>query len=125
MRKFKILIVDDNPDIVEMFAARLKANDYEVLTAYSGKDACEIAAREIPHAIILDISMPEMDGFETGKKIKENIITQNIPIIMSTALGEQKNILKAISDLGAVAYLVKPFNPQIMLETLKKTLGER
>ena len=69
--KFKILLVDDEPDIVEFLGYNLKKEGYTILTANNGKDAVEIAKKEIPHLIVLDVMMPDMEGIETCRELRE------------------------------------------------------
>ena len=120
----KILVIDDNPDIVEIYTVRLKAAGYEVISSLKGAEALEKAREEKPDLIILDIAMPAMDGFETGIRLKEDFATAEIPIIMATASSAQADIVKAVSQLGAVAYMIKPFNPDVLLKEVAKALGK-
>lgn len=122
MGKAKILAVDDNPFICKLLASRLTASGYEVITALSGQQALDKAQNENPDLILLDISMPEMDGFEVGRRLKDNLGTRDIPIIMVTARGEHSTVVKAVSELGPVGYVVKPFDPAILLQEVEKAL---
>lgn len=123
MARAKILMVDDNPDIVELMASRLEGNDYEVVRALGGAEALEKAEKERPDLILLDISMPEMDGFEVGRRLRLNRVTQYIPIIMVTARGQHKDVVCAVNELQAADYLIKPFRPEILLAKIEQALN--
>jgi two-component system, OmpR family, alkaline phosphatase synthesis response regulator PhoP len=124
MPKKKILVVDDEPTLISILSARLNFAGYEVLTASNGVQALEMAAKHSPHLVLLDIMMPEMDGFSVLIKMKENKKTRSIVIVMLTSKNETETIEKAL-QLGAVDYIVKPFNPGVLLDKLKKLLGKR
>ena len=117
----KILVVDDEPNIVKMVANRLKVSGYEVITATDGLDCFEKAQEAKPDLILLDILMPKMDGFLTLKKLKDSIITKDTPVIMFTAKGQGDDVEKA-AELGAIDYIVKPFTPIILFDKIKKAL---
>lgn len=115
----KILIVDDQQIILELIKAILVKNipGYQVLLAYSGQEAIKIANEQLPETILLDVIMPEMDGFEVCKTLKNNNLTKHIPILMVSALGQ--NIEDRIIGLnsGADAFLSKPFdNVELLLQ---------
>ena len=118
----KILVVDDNPDIVEMITVRLEANNYQVITALSGQEALDKIKQEVPDLILLDIAMPEMDGFEVGRRLKMDPDTKKIPVIMVTARSEHKDVLRSITEAGALDYVAKPFRPDILLKRIKDVL---
>jgi len=120
----KILIVDDNPDIVEVISSRLEANDYEVISALTGAEALKKAKAERPDLIILDINMAEMDGFEIGTLLRKDTATRKIPIIMATARGDQADIVEALQKVGPQAYVIKPFMPEALLSEIKRVLGK-
>lgn len=115
----KILIVDDEPEFIDMIQMRLEANGYEVVRATSGSEGLERAAEENPKLILLDVMMPEMDGFDVLKRLRRNPATQYIPVVMLTARGETKSIFRA-QDRGATDYLIKPCEPQELLDVVGK-----
>jgi DNA-binding response OmpR family regulator len=125
MAKAKILMVDDNPDILELMAARLVSDGYEVITATSGEEAVRKAASERPDLALLDIAMPVIDGFILGRLLRLDYATQDIPVIMVTARSSQKDILRALSEIHAADYIVKPFKPEELLAKIKKVLEKR
>lgn len=107
-----ILLVDDAPTNIQILNEALK-DDYRLFFATSGKDALRLATESLPDLILLDVVMPEMDGYEVCRAIKGNALLQNIPIIFITAMSQQED--EAIGlELGAVDYITKPFNPSIV-----------
>ena len=117
----KILVVDDEPSLVMMVESRLKANRYGVIIANNGIECLEKAQTEKPDLILLDIMMPEMDGFQTLEKLRENNQTKSIPVIMLTAKSQLDDVNKA-ANLGVTDYIVKPFSPVVFLEKIHKAL---
>lgn len=113
-RKANLLVVDDNPTNLQLVNSILKKDVYKVKLVSSGKLALNEINNEPPDLILLDINMPEMDGFETCKHIKENPETREIPVIFLTARTEIEDIIQGFKK-GAVDYVVKPFNPMELL----------
>ncbi|MFA6008573.1 MAG: hybrid sensor histidine kinase/response regulator [Desulfobacteraceae bacterium] len=107
--KATILIVDDNPNNVQLLKAVMTMRGFNVLVAKNGLHALETVKTDIPDLILLDIMMPEMDGFEACQKLKESPATANIPIIFLTAKSHIDDIMKGF-ELGAVDYITKPFS---------------
>jgi len=118
----EVLIVDDIPENIQVLAGILKDQNYEISVANSGKQAIEAISQDPPDIILLDISMPDMDGIEACLKIKEIEKAQNIPIIFITALSDKENIIAGF-DAGAVDYITKPFNPKELLKRVKTHLA--
>lgn len=117
----KVLIVDDEPDILEFMEYNLKKEGYQVLQAKNGKEAVEIAKKEIPHLVILDIMMPIMDGIEACRVMREIPELQNTLITFLTARNEEYSQLAGF-DVGADDYISKPIKPRIMLSRVKALL---
>ena len=115
-----ILIVDDEPGNIEILSATLGDN-YEILVTTSGKEALEIAARQIPDMIILDIIMPVMSGYEVLQNLKRSPSLKEIPVIFVTALDQEDHETKGL-ELGAVDYIPKPFNAAIVKLRVKTQL---
>jgi DNA-binding response OmpR family regulator len=114
----KILIVDDEERMVDLISLYLKPYDYEVIKAYSGNEAVEIIRKENIHLVLLDVMMPDLDGWETIKLIREWL---QVPIIMLTARNEKMDIVKGLK-LGADDYITKPFDEEILLARIEAVL---
>ncbi|HBM91434.1 MAG TPA: PleD family two-component system response regulator [Rhodospirillaceae bacterium] len=117
----RILIVDDTPLNVKLLEAKLAKDYYFVSTATSGPEALEIVQHEMPDLILLDVMMPEMDGFEVCTHLKENIATQHIPIIIITALSDIKDRVRGL-ECGANDFLTKPFNDTALFARVRSLL---
>lgn len=140
VKKQSILIADDNPNNLKVLRESLIRFGYDVRVAMDGKSAVESAQIQTPDLIILDIHMPEMDGYEACTVLKSDIRTKEIPVIFASALNEQFNKVKAF-DMGAVDYLTKPIqmeetrarvdvhlslrSKQLELEAFNKIMVER
>jgi DNA-binding response OmpR family regulator len=120
-KKYAVLIVDDEPDIVSLLGLHLKLNGYSVFQANNGLKGLETASLEKPDIIILDVMMPEMDGFEVAKKLKENPETNDIPIIFLTARTQTDDKIKGLM-VGADDYMIKPFDFEELELRIKRTL---
>ena len=107
--KSKILIIDDDPDVLETMTAVLETRDYQVLTALSGLEGISKAGKEKPDLIIMDVLMPEVDGFTTCKMIKENKEIKNIPVILLTGTGMIGDLEKGFAA-GATDFMIKPID---------------
>ena len=125
MDKAKILVVDDSGYMRKLLESRLKANNYQVILAEDGKEAFSKAESEKPDLVLLDVSMPQIDGFQTAEKLRSHASTRSIPIIFVTARGQQEEIFKATKELNAAAYIIKPFRSEILLDEIKKALEHR
>jgi len=110
----RILVVDDTPANIQSLAAILKEKGYQISVATNGKQALEVLARVPPDLILLDVMMPELDGFETCRRIKASEQWREIPIIFLTAKTETADIVQGF-ELGAVDYVAKPFNTHELL----------
>jgi adenylate cyclase len=110
----RILVVDDTPANIQMLSSTLKDKGYQISVATNGRQALEVVARLRPHLILLDVMMPEMDGFETCRRLKESAATNDIPVIFLTARTETTDIVKGF-EVGAVDYVAKPFNAHELL----------
>ena len=119
--ELEILVVDDTPANLEVIIETLSLANYDVSAVTSGKRALKQLQHEAPSLILLDIQMPEMDGFETCKKIKANPITADIPIIFITALSDTESIVQGLA-LGAVDYITKPFKERELLARVQTHL---
>ncbi|KCZ72124.1 response regulator with CheY-like receiver domain and winged-helix DNA-binding domain [Candidatus Methanoperedens nitroreducens] len=107
--RVKILIVDDEKDVVVPLKMSLEADNYSVIEAYAGYGAIEKARSEIPDLIILDLMLPDMDGYEVCNRLREDPLTELIPIIMLTGKDDISNKIEGL-ERGADDYITKPFN---------------
>jgi DNA-binding response OmpR family regulator len=120
----KILVVDDEPDIVELVAFNLEAEGYEVLTASNGLEALNSARADLPDLIILDLMLPELDGLSVCEILRRLPSTAPIPVIMLTAWkGELSRIIGL--DTGAEDYITKPFSPRDLVARVNQALRAR
>ncbi len=118
---YKILLVDDEKDILEFLSYNLKKEGYRVFTAKNGAKAIELAKAEIPHLIILDMMMPGMDGIETCSELKKNPDLESSIIVFLTARGEDYSQIAGL-DAGADDYITKPVKPRVLVSRLKALL---
>lgn len=121
MPKEKILVVDDERDVLELVRYNLAKEGYGVDTAASGEDALVKAKSQLPNLVVLDLMLPEIDGLEVCKKLKGDIKTEHIPIIMLTAKVEESDIVTGL-ELGADDYITKPFSPKILIARIRRLL---
>jgi DNA-binding response OmpR family regulator len=121
--KKKILAVDDESDLLLIIKTALFSEGFNVVTATNGPDAIAMAQDEKPDLMILDIMMPEMNGFEVLKHLREIEATQNIPVIMLTGLSEREKIRDAL-NAGIDYYIVKPFEFHDLISKVKIALAE-
>ncbi|MDD6772188.1 MAG: response regulator transcription factor [Inconstantimicrobium porci] len=117
----KILIVDDEQNIVELIKFNLESSGYNVLCAYNGQDAVDIAKKEQPSLILLDLMLPVKDGLEVCKEIRRDILISNTPIIMLTAKCEELDKILGL-ELGADDYITKPFSVRELIARVKAIL---
>ena len=118
MEEYRILVVDDDKEIVDSIAIFLQADGYQVLKAYNGLEALDILMEEQVHLLLLDIMMPEMDGMKTLLKVRE---AKNIPIILISAKSEDSDKIFGLTA-GADDYITKPFNPSELVARVKSQL---
>lgn len=116
-----ILIVDDTPENIDILIELLE--DFNLKIAISGEDALEIAFEEDPpNLILLDIMMPEMDGYEVCEKLRANVKTKNVPVIFLTALSGEEEIQRCY-DVGGQDYIAKPFDAADLIEKVKNYIN--
>ncbi len=119
--KKKILIVDDERDIVKALTIRLQSKGYRTVVAFDGAQGIFMAHKEKPHLIILDIRMPAGDGFSVAQKLKESKRTSRIPILFVTGSPEKEAEERA-RELGARYFIKKPYDPEELLDAVKRAL---
>jgi CheY-like chemotaxis protein len=118
----KILIADDEIDILKVVTFRLRKSGYEILTAVNGKEALDLIQVKRPDLILLDLRMPLMDGYEVCKRIKHDEELKKIPVILLTA-SKINEAPEKVRELEADDYLIKPFDPAKLFEKVKKFIG--
>jgi two-component system alkaline phosphatase synthesis response regulator PhoP len=121
MSQKKILVVDDEVDLVETIRFPLEAEGFNVLVAYNGEDALNMARTENPDLILLDIMLPKLDGYKVCRLLKFDERYKNIPIIMLTARAQEKDRIIGM-ETGADEYITKPFDMDKLLERVKAYL---
>lgn len=121
MSKEKILVVDDEQDLVKLVRYHLEKDGYKVISAYNGEDALFLTRREKPDLIVLDLMLPGIDGLEVCKKLKADPELANTAIVMLTAKGEEVDITVGLK-LGADDYMTKPFSPKELLARVHAVL---
>ena len=122
MKQKKILIVDDEPNIVMSLEYAFKKKDFGVFIARDGTEALEIAEKERPHIILLDIMMPQMDGYETLKRIKGNEVLAHTKAVFLSAKSKEKDIEKGMK-LGADGYMTKPFSIKKIVSDVEEMIA--
>lgn len=122
--KSKILLVDDEPDILEFISYNLRKEGYEVFTSNNGKDAVKIALKERPDLIILDVMMPDMDGVETCRLIREIPELKDTLVAFLTARNEDYSQIAGF-DAGADDYINKPIKPRVLMSRVKALLRRK
>ena len=120
-KDIKILLVDDEPDVVEIIKYNLEQEGYNVKTASNGKEALKKAKKIIPHLIIMDVMMPEMDGIEACENLRSDKAFNDTIIMFLTARGEDYSYVAAF-DAGADDYVTKPIKPKIIVSKVKALL---
>jgi two-component system alkaline phosphatase synthesis response regulator PhoP len=121
MEKSRILVVDDEPGIVDIARANLEGYGYIVIAAHDGEEALEKVKTEKPDLVVLDILMPEMDGWDVLEQIESDTELAGIPVIMLTARASDEDVLRGL-ETGAVEYMTKPFYPQDLVAAVKINL---
>ncbi len=122
MEKKRILLVDDEEEIVRAVQARLEANDYEVLTAFDGEEGLKKAKEEKLDLIILDLMLPKMDGYKVCATLKHDERYSKVPILLFTARASEEDERIGLEDCKADGYLTKPFEAQVFLKKIKELI---
>jgi len=119
----RVLIIDDEPELVKAVEVRLKANGYDVEVAYDGKEGIDKAKEIRPDLILLDFVMPMMDGYEVARELMADIEIKQIPIVVLTA-SQQKDLKTRFREKGINAFIVKPFETSELLDMVNKYLSK-
>jgi phosphoserine phosphatase RsbU/P len=118
----RVLVVDDEPDILDLVELTLSSEGFDVVTATCGEEALAVAVAALPHLVLLDVSMPDLDGFEVMQRLRQHEATRDIPVIMLTARAQISDKLRGLSS-GADDYITKPFEPSDLVARVTATLG--
>ncbi|MEH6626505.1 MAG: response regulator [Motiliproteus sp.] len=117
----KIVVVEDEPDILEVLSYNLKREGFEVTTSLDGAKGLDLIQQKMPDLVLLDLMLPGMDGLDICRHLKSNSRTQHIPIIMVTAKGEESDVVLGLG-IGADDYVAKPFSPKELVSRIKAVL---
>ena len=118
----KILVVDDEQMTTDLAKTFLEKHGFEVVIASDGEQALELAEEQTPDLILLDVMLPTIDGFEVCKKLKDNAMFKDTPILMFTAKGLSSDVERG-EAVGADEYIIKPFSGKALVATIRKHLG--
>jgi DNA-binding response OmpR family regulator len=121
MAKKKILVIEDKRDLVDTIKFRLEANNYAIITAYDGQEGLKKAREEKPDLILLDLMLPKIDGYKVCRMLKFDQKYKRIPVIMLTARAQDSDKMMG-HEVGADAYITKPFEPQMLLAKIEELL---
>lgn len=124
IRKEEILVVDDEEDILELVEFNLQREGYRVKCVASGEEAIGAVQEHMPQLVILDLMLPGIDGLEVARRLKRDSKTEQIPIIMLTAKGEEADVVAGL-ELGADDYVTKPFSPRVLSARVKAVLRRK
>lgn len=120
----RILVADDESDILELIVYRLTRSGYEVLSAGDGEAALELALEHVPDAAVLDVMMPKLDGYELTRRLRAEAATRAMPILLLTARVQEADISRGF-EAGADDYIKKPFSPEELVARVRAILGRR
>lgn len=121
-KKQKVLLVEDDKMIIDMYTLKFTQEGYDVMQAENGKDGLDMAKKSNPDIVLLDIILPQMDGFTVLKALKADDKTKEIPVVLLTNLGQDGDVKKGL-ELGAVDYLIKAnFTPSQVVDKVKSLL---
>lgn len=123
MAKKKILVVEDEESLLKLESILLTSKGYDVKGVANGQAALDAIAEEIPDLVLLDIMLPEMDGFEVCRRIKENPLTEDLPVVMLTAKKSREDMTRG-QEVGADWYITKPFKSANVIETIQRFLNK-
>ena len=121
MKKSKIVVIEDEVDILEVINYNLSKEGFDVCSALDGEEGLALIKKEVPDLVLLDLMLPGLDGIEICRKLKTDYSTRSIPIIMVTAKGEESDIVLGLG-MGADDYMVKPFRPRELMARIRSVL---
>jgi DNA-binding response OmpR family regulator len=118
----KVLVVDDDPYILMSLEFLMKKNGYEVMVARNGTEALDIVGKQLPHVVLLDIMMPDVDGYEICKHIKKSAKLKHTKVVFMSAKTKEADVQKGY-DLGASLYITKPFSTRELVKQVKELMN--
>lgn len=118
----RILVVDDEPDVLLLVVYRMRRSGYDVIEARDGDEAFQLAVAEQPDLIVADVMMPRIDGYELTRRLRNEETTRRIPVILLTAKSQEADVSQGFAA-GADDYLKKPFNPDELVARVRAVLG--
>jgi two-component system response regulator VicR len=121
--KKKILCIEDDPEMIDLIKLILERKGFEVLEAVGGKEGLEVIHREMPDLILLDLMMPEIDGWEVFRRIRADEQLKDIPVVVVTAKAQSIDIVLGLHIAKVDGYVTKPFGPQELLKSVNKVLA--
>ena len=124
MSQGRVLVIDDEDDIRELCRVNLEFEGFQVVDAANGREGLDAAAREQPDVIFLDLMMPEMDGWDVLRRLKEDDATAQIPVVLLTARTGEDDQMRGWQE-GILEYVSKPFNPLSLVEWAKRAMEPR
>jgi DNA-binding NarL/FixJ family response regulator len=119
----RLLLIDDDPNLILLVKDYLEFRGYEVVTAENGREALEVLEQEVPDMIICDVMMPEMDGYQLVSNIRQDPKTSWIPVLFLSAKGQSQDRVKGL-NIGADVYMVKPFEPEELVAQVESSLKQ-
>ena len=120
----RVLVADDDPDILSLVAYRLERSGYEVITATDGADALRLVLAHRPDLVVLDVMMPRIDGYGVTRAIRAHALTERTPVLLLTARVQEADVARGF-EAGADDYVKKPFSPQELRARVHAVLGRR
>ena len=119
----KLLLIDDDPNLILLVKDYLELRGYEVMTAKNGREALQVLERDVPNLIICDVMMPEMDGYSFVKRVRDNPQTNWLPVLFLSAKGQMQDRVTGLNT-GADVYMVKPFEPNELVAQIEASLKQ-
>ncbi|MCX5662402.1 MAG: response regulator transcription factor [Planctomycetota bacterium] len=121
MARQKVLVVDDEEDILELIEYNLAKQGFQVSCVTSGEDGVKVARTQVPDLVVLDLMLPGLDGLEVCRTLKADPKTKGVPVLMLTAKGEESDVIRGL-ECGADDYITKPFSPRVLVARVKAAL---
>jgi len=124
-RKYKIVCIEDEPEMIDLVKLILERENFEVIGAMGGKEGIALIHQEKPDLILLDLMMPEMDGWEVYRQVRADYRTKDIPVIVVTAKAQSIDKVLGLHVAKVEGYVTKPFSPQDLLWSIQKVLKDK